>query len=255
MATLAYNIQNQFNNLYFEINSPILDWVNNTYKPQIQNLIETLNYSSKQAYENFFKLQSITMFEYKWFPGVVYLLDRKVLFEIYDILLHSRGKSKRREKRIDNIIISNYSSKEIQRIKNKWKKSDLESHIKKILCQAIDSHIRGEYALCIAALATMWEGLIHYKLNIKSRLNQKETKKRFNDLISLNEYDEIVYDFYEKFIVSQCNTPDDVIEGVPNRNAISHSKYKKYPNKKASLNAILLTDFIISLEAKETLEV
>lgn len=164
-------------------------------------------------------------------------------------------KVKDEKKRIDNIIISNYSSKEIQRIKNKWKKSDLESHIKKILCQAIDSHIRGEYALCIAALATMWEGLIHYKLNINSRLNQKETKKRFNDLISLNKYDEIVYDFYEKFIVSQCNTPDDVIEGVPNRNAISHSKYKKYPNKKASLNAILLTDFIISLEAKETLEV
>ena len=44
-----------------------------------------------------------------------------------------------------------------------------------------------------------------------------------------------------------CDTPEDVIDGVPNRNGVSHSKYKRYPNKKASLNAILLTDFIIGL--------
>ena len=62
----------------------------------------------------------------------------------------------------------------------------------------------------------------------------------------------IFSDFYENFIVCDCNSPDEVIDGVPNRNGVSHSKYKKYPNKKASLNAILLTDFIIGLKSKET---
>ena len=44
-------------------------------------------------------------------------------------------------------------------------------------------------------------------------------------------------------------------EGVPNRNGIAHSWYKKYPNKKASLNASVLTDFIINLNPRETAEV
>ena len=52
--------------------------------------------------------------------------------------------------------------------------------------------------------------------------------------------------------MSQCDTPEDVIDGVPNRNGVSHSKYKRYPNKKASLNAILLTDFIIGLNPLPT---
>lgn len=44
---------------------------------------------------------------------------------------------------------------------------------------------------------------------------------------------------------------EDIIEGVPSRNGCLHGQYKKYPNKKASLNAILLTDFIISFQTEE----
>lgn len=44
---------------------------------------------------------------------------------------------------------------------------------------------------------------------------------------------------------------EDVIEGVPSRNGCLNGHYRKYPNKKASLNAILLTDFIISLQTEE----
>ena len=41
---------------------------------------------------------------------------------------------------------------------------------------------------------------------------------------------------------------DDVIDGVPNRHGVSHSWYRSYPSKKASLNAIMLTDYILRLE-------
>ena len=44
---------------------------------------------------------------------------------------------------------------------------------------------------------------------------------------------------------------EDVIEGVPSRNGWLHGNYRKYPNKTASLNAILLTDFIINFQTKK----
>lgn len=100
----------------------------------------------------------------------------------------------------------------------------------------------------------MWEGLIHHKLHINGRYNQEKTKKDFAELIYENDFEPIFSEFYEKLIVSQCDTPEQVIDGVSNRNGISHSKYKKYPNKKASLNAILLTDFIIALTPKDLLK-
>lgn len=76
-------------------------------------------------------------------------------------------------------------------------------------------------------------------------------KKELEDLTEANDYDKIFSDYFNTFIVSQCNKVDDVVDGVPNRHGVSHSWYHSYPSKKASLNAILLTDFIIGLEPLE----
>ena len=125
-----------------------------------------------------------------------------------------------------------------------------------ILKQALEAHLRGEYALCVSSLATMWEGLIYIKANnatMQDRHRQKMgiTKKALEDLTVANDYGQIFSDYFNNFIVSQCNTIDDVVDGVPNRHSVSHSWYRKYPSKKASLNAILLTDFILGLEPLE----
>lgn len=137
-----------------------------------------------------------------------------------------------------------------------WRESDLEPHIKRILGQALEAHLRGEYALCISSLATMWEGLIYIKANNatmqdRHRQRMEITKKELEDLTEANDYDKIFSDYFNTFIVSQCNKVDDVVDGVPNRHGVSHSWYHSYPSKKASLNAILLTDFIIGLEPLE----
>ena len=79
----------------------------------------------------------------------------------------------------------------------------------------------------------------------------RSLKKELEDLIEANDYDKIFSDYFNTFIVSQCNKVDDVVDGVPNRHGVSHSWYHSYPSKKASLNAILLTDFIIGLEPLE----
>ena len=81
--------------------------------------------------------------------------------------------------------------------------------------------------------------------------NPRITKKELEDLTEANDYDKIFSDYFNTFIVSQCNKVDDVVDGVPNRHGVSHSWYHSYPSKKASLNAILLTDFIIGLEPLE----
>ena len=81
--------------------------------------------------------------------------------------------------------------------------------------------------------------------------DRKISKKELEDLIEANDYDKIFSDYFNTFIVSQCNKVDDVVDGVPNRHGVSHSWYHSYPSKKASLNAILLTDFIIGLEPLE----
>lgn len=52
-------------------------------------------------------------------------------------------------------------------------------------------------------------------------------------------------------ILGHVNSPEEAIDGVPSRNGCLHGQYKKYPNKKASLNAILLTDFIINFQTEE----
>lgn len=191
-----------------------------------------------------------TMYECKWFPYIAWSSDISLFRDVSKILETSRGKSMRREKRIDRAIISYYTTDKIKSIQQSWRESDLEPYIRKIICQAIEAHLRGEFALTVACLATMWEGLIHKRAKITERRKMNKTKEDFKDLIDTNDFETIFFEYVNDYIISQCNTNDDVIDGVPNRNGVSHSKYNKYPSKKASLNAILITDFIIKLKPK-----
>lgn len=232
------------------IPSPAMKWVQSIDLSPLKKVLESFQLNEK-VINRFKQLKSTyltVMYECKWFPCAGLTADEDLMLEVFEVLNTSRGASKRREQRIDKLILSYYTPERIKQMKRIWKESDLEPHIKRILGQAVRAHLRGEYALTITCLATMWEGLIHHKLHVEGRFGQKKTKEGLAKLIDENDYEAIFSDFYENLIVSQCDTVDDLKEGVPNRNGVSHSKYKKYPNKKASLNAILLTDFIIKLE-------
>lgn len=236
--------------------SPALQWIHSIdFSPWIdafRNLHIGDNFLKR--YRELNDICLTALYECKWFPYASWSADLRLTREIYEVLSTSRGASKRREKRIDKMILGYYTPQRIREIKRTWKDSDLEPHIKKILGQALEAHLRGEYALSIACLSTMWEGLIHHKLHITGRYSQKKTGRDFTELIKENDLKPVFGEFYEKLIVCDCNTVDEVVEGIPNRNGVSHSKYKKYPNKKASLNAILIADFIIHLEPKQETE-
>ena len=238
------------------VQSPVFQWLDELNALPVRSIMDDLQIQDDGLYEKYEQLEEAyysTLMECKWFPYAAWAADLNLFAEVSDIMATSRGASQRREKRIDRAILAYYDNKEIRRIKKSWKASSMDAHIKKILGQAIEAHLRGEYALSISSLATMWEGLIYVKAHnatMQDRHRQKmdKTKKELADLTQSNDYHSIFSDYFDRFIVSQCNAVEDVIDGVPNRHGASHSWYHKYPNKKASLNAILLTDFIINLQ-------
>lgn len=238
------------------LNSPVMAWLRNIDFSNLRILFEELqlgaNYVSR--YKEYKEKYLMSLSECYWFPYVgLASADIALVTELSHILATSRGQSKRRVQRIDRAIRKYYTNDEIKHIKRRWKDSDLELYMKKILGQAIDAHLRGEYVLCISCLATTWEGLIYVKANnasLADRHRQKTDliKKDLAQLVDDNRYSEVFTDYYSKFIVSQCDGVSDVIDGVPNRHGVAHAWYNGYPNKKASLNAILITDFIIGLK-------
>lgn len=234
------------------MNSLAINWLQSIDFSPLQNVLKNitrgLDLEKLKALKQEF-LQA--MYECYWFPYVGSANSISLMTDVFDIIATSRGASKRREKRIDQVVFSYYTTTEIKNIKRRWKNSDLKPHIKKILGQAIEAHLRGEYVLTISCLASMWESLIYNRAGITIPLHQKKTKEEFKTLSERNGFDEIFYEFYDHLILGHVNSPEEAIDGVPSRNGCLHGQYKKYPNKKASLNAILLTDFIINFQTEE----
>lgn len=246
IAVSMKNIIPNFLSVLLEaIQSPFLDWIKSFDFSPWTRIFENWQFPDLEEHKD--ELDEIylrAMYDAKWFPYAGWQADAKLFAELSDILNSSRGMSKRCEKRIDKAILSYYTKSEIKRIKKEWNASELDSYVKKALGQTLEAYLRGEYALIIPFLATIWEGII----KSKTAEVTKKPKEDFKKLVDENGFDDVFSDFYNNLIIATCYSKDDVIEGVPNRHGVAHSWYVKYPTKKAALNAILLTDFIIKLE-------
>lgn len=248
-SSIAVSMQNiipNFSSVLLEaIQSPLLDWIKSFDFSPWTRIFENLHFPDLEVHKD--ELDEIylrVMYDAKWFPYAGWQADAKLFVEVSDILNSSRGMSKRCEKRIDKAILSYYTKSEIKRIKKEWNASELDSYVKKALGQTLEAYLRGEYALVIPFLATIWEGII----KSKTAEVTKKPKEDFKKLVDENGFDDVFSEFYNKLIIATCYSKEDVIEGVPNRHGVAHSWYVKYPTKKAALNAILLTDFIIKLQ-------
>lgn len=255
-STITASIQNVLANfssaMKETLNSPFIDWLRDVDFSPLTGIWENWNFDPtlEDKYDELHEIYLRAMYDAKWFPYAGWIADIELFAEINEILGSSRGMSKRCEKRIDRAIISYYTKAEIKHIKKQWRESDLESHVKKALGQTLEAYFRKEYALVIPFLATMWEGIIKSK-GIK---NTKKPQEDIKNLVNENGYDDVFSDFYNNMIIGTCYSINDVVEGVPNRHGVAHSWYTKYPNQKAALNAILLTDFLINLKRKKTNE-
>lgn len=256
LSSVTTSIQNVLTNFSSSvmktISSPLVNWLREIDFSPLIRIWENWHFDSVLAdkYDELNDIYLRAMYDAKWFPYVGWIADVKLFAEVNEILGSSRGMSKRCENRINKAIISYYTKAEIKNIKRRWMKSDLEQYLKKGLGQTLEAYLRKEYALVIPFLATMWEGI----LKLKGVENIKKPKEDIKELVDENGYDDVFSDFYNNMIIGPCYSIDDVIEGVPNRHGVAHSWYKKYPNQKAALNAILLTDFLISLKPKKATE-
>ncbi|MCM1296146.1 MAG: hypothetical protein NC311_11445 [Muribaculaceae bacterium] len=251
IKTSVPNVLTNFSSALEEMfNSPFIKWLGDVDFSPLFHIWE--NWNVESAFDNYDELHKIylrAMYDAKWFPYAGWIADVELFAEVNEILGSSRGMSKRCEKRIDRAILSYYTKTEIKHIKKQWRESDLEPHVKKALGQTLEAYLRKEYALVIPFLATMWEGIIKSKGIENTKKPQEDIKK----LVDENGYDDVFSDFYNNMIIGTCYSIDDVVEGVPNRHGVAHSWYTKYPNQKAALNAILLTDFLINLKPKEAI--
>ncbi len=188
-----------------------------------------------------------TMYESRWFPYVGQTVSFAIIQDINDILSSTR-QSKNRIKKIDACIFSYYNDLEIDSIKKYWRSLDLPSYIMRILYQAIKAYKNKEYAVTTIVLSSLWEGIVANKASHNGYRVGKQTKERFNELIMSNDFPAIFSDFYDKYIMYDCHSTDDVIDDVPGRHGIAHGWYSKYPSRKAALNAILFTDLLLQLK-------
>lgn len=235
--TFSKNFETPFYSWISQIDfSPLLELFQNIDFENISNIDADL------AYQTFLK----TMYDSRWFPYAGIIADYSIVGDIFDILDCTRA-SKNRIKKIDKIMFYYYDKEELNEFKRKWKNSELPSYIKRIACQAVQAYNRREYALTICALSTLWEGLIQDKSKDHGYRTSNKTRQNLKQLIEDNNYDEILSSFSNDFIFYDCHGKDDVIENVPGRHSIAHSWYNTYPTRKAALNAILFTDFLISL--------
>ncbi len=184
----------------------------------------------------------------KWFPHALSAAEGEVRYDFLEILESTR-KSQSRIKKIDKLIFDYYTKSKIEALKKTWKRGDIPEYKYRVMHQAVQAYHRKEYAITVTVLSTIWEGLIYDKAKDTSGKKGKVTKQNFSKLVSNDDYDQIFADFFDEYIMYDCRSDAEVKEDVPGRNSSAHSFYNKYPSRKAALNAILFTDFLVKLES------
>lgn len=250
-AGLTALIQNPVMQQIQTISSSIGQWLQTVDFTPLINILEDIrsigfDHNYDQINEIFLK----AMFDARWFPYAGWIADFRIVGDLVEILNTSRV-SKNRVKRIDRLIFSYYSKGEIDNFKRNWRKLDLPPYMIRILIQSIQAYHRREYALTVATLSTLWEGIIQEKAQDKGYRVSKRTRQNLTKLIDANEYDKIFSSFCEEFILYDCDSPEQVRDDVPGRHGIAHCWYDKYPSRKMALNAIIFTDFLLQLEPIE----
>ena len=236
------------------ISTPVLDWFRQIDFSPILSTIDSIRHLltfdfDKQYYSELY-LQE--MYDARWFPYVGWRnTNVSLAIEINSILEHTR-KSKNRVKKIDKAVFNYYCTQEINYIRRMWRESECPSPLKRIMLQSLKAYERKEYALVVIPLCSMWEGIINEKANDTSGKKSLKTKQHFADLIKHNEYEDIFDSYFRDFIFYPCYTKNDVISDVPGRHGIAHSWFNEYPNRKAALNAIMFTDFLLSLDSLDS---
>lgn len=233
----------------------------------IQQMLQTIDFSPLYSIleplkgfdltkyrERLNKIVIAETYDARWFPHALCVDDNDMVAQFWRILDSTR-KSKNRVKKIDTLVFETYTKPRIEDMKKDWRKKNIPEHKMRMMHQAVQAYHRKEYAITIVMLSTLWEGIIYDKANDTRGKTGKRTKEDFEKLMSQTEYDQLFFSFFDEYIMYDCRSVEDVKDDVPGRNSSAHSWYSKYPSRKAGLNAILFTDFLLDLEPMEEKEI
>lgn len=229
--------------------SPVIKWIQSFDFSRLFDGLQSLSIPEIDP-EKIKEVYLVEMYDAHWFPGSIWSADMKLTFDVIDVVGNTR-KSKNRVKKIDRAIYGYYAKPAIEKMKKEWRGLDLPEHLMRILHQAVQAYHRKEYAITVIVLSTQWEGIIYRKAHDNGRKVTKRTKEYFSALTSQNNYLDIFKSYYDDFIMYDCNSLEETIMDVPGRHSAAHSFYETYPTRKAALNAILFTDFLLRLKPLE----
>lgn len=189
----------------------------------------------------------------KWSPSLLFDLPEQEMIPLNKILIRATSPEERVEA-IDKFVFRHFGRDYIAGILGNWAILSIPSHIQQLMREAVKAYRRKEYGLVIHSLPMQWEGIIKQKASLPERVRSDVLKDAAEKLISANSYPKILYTFYKEFIMYQCNGSEDYIPDVPGRNTIAHGWFPEYPSRKAALNAVLFTDFLLHLARLEDCE-
>lgn len=186
----------------------------------------------------------------KWCPSLLFDLPEQEMIPLNKILAKEMPPEKRIEA-IDRFVFRRFGRDFIAGILEDWAKLPIPSCVSRLMCEAVRAYRRKEYGLVVHSLPVQWEGIVKQKASLPERVKSSVLKDAVEKLISENSHPKILYTFYDEFVMYQCNTSADYIPDVPGRNAIAHGWFPEYTSRKAALNAILFTDFLLHLDRLE----
>lgn len=161
--------------------------------------------------------------------------------------------SEKRIEAIDRFVFRRFGRDYIAGILEYWANLPIPSCVSRLMCEAVRAYRRKEYGLLTHSLPVQWDGIVKQKASLPERVKSSVLKTAVENLNSENSHPKTLYTFYDEFVMYQCDTSADYIPDVPGRNAIAHGWFPEYTSKKAALNAILFTDFLLHLGKLEGL--
>ncbi len=190
---------------------------------------------------------------YNWCPSIVYTflndMQAKSFFELIDIIDSCRLGSDNSKNKIDKIVFKYYSNSKIEVIKRICRhSSNLSVCYKKLIIEALTAYQNKNYGSTVIILSMLLQGIISNKASNRMYQQDDKIKKCVKDLVAENKRSEAFTEFFNNCIYKPCSNCDDVNVDVLSRHAVAHGWMQNYPSKKAALNAILFTEFLLNLQ-------
>lgn len=213
--------------------------------------------TSREGFRRYGEVILRELYDAKWLPYIGYDVPEPYLSIINDILLHTK-KSKNRVKKIDAFVFGYYGEEYLKYLRSIWMDIDcLPIGARRVLTDALRAYRRREYSVPALMLPMFWEEILKAKSpklqeiieDRKGRGKNERKREAFLELITGNDYSTIIVDFHQEYIAYQCYSIEEIKEDVPGRNPAAHGWVNKYPSRKAALNAILFTDFLLEMDS------